>query len=123
MVKEVCRVQTSRDISPRGAHPDLGHSFPLEAAKAEASLPQKTTDLAFPTVIDRPTMTKSGSESKNEPLSPRLLIKFNKPLFGLLQHFPSNLCHTKAVCTFLSAVGTLTSEFGQKVRSHDIKTW
>lgn len=64
MVIQVYRVETLRDISPCGAHPELGHSFPLEAAKTEASLPQKTTALAFPTVIDRPTVTKSGSESK-----------------------------------------------------------
>lgn len=111
-----------RAISPFGAHPELGHSFPLEIVKAEASLPQHTTALACPTMIDRQTVTKSGSENKSEPLSSRLLIKFNKPLFGLLQHFPSNLCHIKAVCTFLSAVKTFTSEFGQEVHSHDIIT-
>lgn len=93
MVIQVCRVETLRDISPCGAHPELGHSFPLQAAKAEASLPQNTPALALPTLIDRPTVTKSGSESKNEPPSPRLPTEFNKPLFDLLQHFPSNVCH------------------------------
>lgn len=45
---------------------------------------------------------------KTKPLSARLLIKLNKLFFGLLQHFHSNLCHSKAVYTILSAISAFT---------------